>query len=108
MTPSTPEKEIQKIIARLTRLERAVFGKKEKRVPQKENFSGPTGGVRFLISRGFLKKKHALREVRAALGDHDYHYSKQAVHEALNRLSGKHGPLVALKEGSKKFYVERK
>jgi hypothetical protein len=95
---------------RLKRLEDAVFGKageKQKDKPDVKDYSGPTGGVRFLISKGFFKKKAALGEIRAALVEHDYHYSSQAVHEALKRLSGKGGPLVVLMEGEKR-YVNRK
>lgn len=101
---------IDSIEQRLKRLEAAVFGKREmKQVGgRKPDYSGATGGVRFLISKGHFKKKLGLGEVIAALAEHEYHYSKQAVHEALNRLAGKGGLLVALKEGGKKIYVKRK
>src|SRR5205085_3008382 len=90
---------------RLTRLEDAVFGRKEQpkhaRTAKAPDFSGPTGGVRFLISKGSFKKKKTLAEVRTALSDHDYHYSAQAVQMALTRQSGRRGLLTALNEGSK-------
>jgi hypothetical protein len=105
-----PEKAIREILARLARLEAAVFGKKERKASseQKENFSGPTGGVRLLISKNFFRSKRNLGEVRTELTKHEYHYSAQAVHEALKRLSGKDGSLVALMEGKTKLYVKRK
>jgi hypothetical protein len=101
---------------RVARLEKAVFGQqgktkghgKSKATAKASDYSGPTGGVRFLISKGFFKKKKALPETRSALAERDYHYSVQAVHEALKRLTAKDGPLVALREGGKKVYVNRK
>lgn len=95
---------------RLARLEKAVFGNKKREDHKKpsKGFGGATGGVRFLISKGYFKKKRALAEIRSALAQHDYHYSAQAVHEALKRLIQKGGPLVSLREGGKKLYVNRK
>ena len=101
---------------RLAKLEDAVFGRtgKAKAVAKSKvggkasGFSGATGGVRYLISQGSFKKKHALAEVRTALSDNGYHYSRQAIHEALNNLALKGGPLVSLQEGGRRVYVERK
>lgn len=95
---------------RLTRLEKAVFEGTDKPANKKpaKGFGGATGGVRFLISKSYFKKKRALAEIRSALEQHDYHYSAQAVHEALKRLIQKGGPLVSLREGGKKLYVNRK
>ncbi len=72
------------------------------------DYSGPTGGVRYLISMEFFKEKRDLASVREQLSREDYHYSRQAIHEALKVLSKSTGPLVALKEGKRKSYVERK
>jgi hypothetical protein len=95
---------------RLARLEKAVFGAKDKQALTKpaKGFKGATGGVRFLISEGFFKKKQGLSEVRTALSSNGYHYSKQAVHGALNNLTSKGGPLVSLEEAGRKVYAERK
>jgi hypothetical protein len=95
---------------RLTRLEKAVFAGKEKPAKKKaaKDFGGATGGIRFLISKNAFKKKRGLAEVRTALSDEGYHYSRQAVHIALNNLASKGGPLVSLQEGGRKVYVERK
>lgn len=73
-----------------------------------DDYSGPTGGVRYLISGGFFKEKRDLATVRGRLSQEGYHYSRQAVHEALKTLSKASRPLVALKEGRRKTYVERK
>ena len=106
---------LKSIGQRLKRLEDAVFGhkipskdKSNKTRSKESGFSGATGGVRFLISKGFFKKKQGLSEVRTALSENGYYYSKQAVHAALNNLAHKGGPLVSLQEGGRKVYVERK
>src|SRR5713101_4799136 len=108
---------LKKIDKRLNRLEDAVFGANHKletggasktRQSKKSSFSGATGGVRFLISKGFFKKKQGLAEVRTALSENGYHYSRQAVHVALNNLTRKGGPLVSLQEAGRRVYVERK
>lgn len=102
------------IIKRLDRLERQVFGGKGKQVLREDkrgrklDFSGPTGGLRFLVSRDFFKTKKNFSDVRVELEKHGYHYSPQAVDVGLRRLSKLKGPLVALKQGGKKFYGERK
>lgn len=80
---------------------------KDKR-PRVEKYSGPTGGTRFLVSKGFFKKKRGLATVRKELAENNYHYSRQAIHEALKHLSKSGGPLVSLRENKKKVYVERK
>lgn len=74
----------------------------------KNKYTGPTGGARKLYDVGFFKEKRSLSNVRKELGNNGYYYSRQAVHEALKTLSGKNGPLVSLKEGKNKLYVERK
>ena len=107
------DKRFNTMEQRLARLEKAVFGRKGKTKPSStganaSNFSGPTGGVRLLISKRFLKKKQGLSDVRAALAEKEYHYSRQAVHAALNSLAVKGGPLVSLQEGGRTVYVERK
>lgn len=103
------DKELKEILERLSRLEDTVFSVKRKSVKnENEDFSGATGGMRFLKSEGFFKTKRALGEVRNELAKHDYHYSIHAVQAGINRLSKASGPLVAFKEGGKKVYAERK
>jgi hypothetical protein len=101
---------LEEIIRRLERLEKVVFGKGQKpsRKPAASSFSGATGGIRSLLSKGFFKKKQGLPEVRAGLSKSGYHYSRQAVNGALNNLARTDGPLVSLQEGGRKVYVERK
>ena len=104
------EPTAKEILSRLDRLEKVVLGDKKKRLPsqKKEEFSGPAGGVRLLVSRGFFKVKRHLGDVRKALTKDGYHYGAAQIQTALNRLSERDGPLVASKEGGKKVYVNRK
>lgn len=105
------EKIVKDIIARLNKIEKAVFsnGPPRTQVPKKEKeFVGATGGIRFLISKGFLDTKRNLSDIRKVLEKNSYNYSIQAAQSALNRLSKPGGPLVSLKEGGKKVYVKRK
>jgi hypothetical protein len=105
-----PASAIQKIIARLDRLEKAVFAKDSKpgQKPAPSNFSGATGGVRLLVSKSFFSKGKTLGEVRSALAENGYHYSRQAVDMALKGLATRKGPLVILKAGGNNAYVNRK
>lgn len=75
---------------------------------QDKKHLGPTGGTKFLISKGFFKEKRDLGTVSKELQKNNYYYSRQAVNAALNGLSKQSGPLVVLKERKKKEYVERK
>jgi len=104
------DKEITNILARLTKLEKAVFktGVKTETKPKDKNFSGTKGGVLFLISKGYFNQRRLATDAKAELAKNEYHYSIQVVQTALNRLSKGNGALVAMKEGGKKMYVKRK
>jgi hypothetical protein len=105
-----PNTEMPDVILRLERLEKAVFGdgKRPQRIRKHEDFSGPTGGVRLLLSKEYFRAKRSLGDVRDALARNDYHYRAAPIQTALNRLSKRTGPLAASKEGGKKLYVKRK
>ncbi len=75
---------------------------------QDKEYSGPTGGTRFLINKGFFKEKRDLGTIRKELQKNNYYYSRQAVNAALKGLSKQSGPLVVWKEEKRKKYVERK
>ena len=108
------EKLLKTINARLTRLERKVFGSNEKPVDSapkdaKKKYKGATGGIRLLLDENFFDKKRYFREVCKALELKGYYYSKQAVQTPLNNLSSSKGKvLVALTEKGKKLYAKRK
>lgn len=74
----------------------------------KKNYSGATGGTRQLIDGGFFKSKRDLTGIREELANNSYHYSSQAIHEALKGLAKPGGPLISLRDGQRKTYVERK
>ena len=98
------------LMARVTKLEKAVFGGDQKRskVTEQKDFKGATGGLRLLISRGFFDRKHTFGEIEEALSGRGYHYSKQAIQTPLNTLSKAGGPLVGFKKEGKKVYAKRK
>jgi hypothetical protein len=95
------------LLRRVVKLERAVFRNRETLIA-KQNFSGATGGLRLLVSKGFFDRRRFFTEVEAELRKQGYHYSKQAIQTPLNRLSAPSGPLVSLKEKGKKVYAKRK
>lgn len=102
------------IIRRLGKLEQAVFSNRSKTYIKEnisvknKNFSGATGGIRFLVTRGFFRSKKNLSEVREELEKHRYPYSSQAIDMALKRLSKPKGLLVRLEIKGQKMYAERK
>jgi hypothetical protein len=105
--------DVEDLLRRVEALERAVLGggtpkSKTTARPNAGNFDGATGGVRFIFSKGFFDSRQVFAAVQKELQDNGYHYSKQAVQNALTRLSLKGGPLVALKDKGKKIYVKRK
>lgn len=111
------EKQIQDLTARVEKLEAALAPNAKSKAKVKGNaavttgnYKGATGGVRHAIDSGYFdKEKRELGQISKALGDNGYHYSKQAIHEALKRLSDGSGtPLVVLKEGKVNKYVRRK
>jgi hypothetical protein len=84
------DKILKKFDMRLTRLEEAVFKKTtaSRGISKKsDNFSGPSGVLRYLLSRGFFSEKRFLADVRNALAKSGYHYSAQAAQTSLNRFS---------------------
>lgn len=102
--------DVKQILDRLEKLEKAVFKIKSSKPESEieESFSGISGGIRLLMSQGFLSKKRSLSDIRTELGKHDYHSSIQAVQTNLNRFSKTGGPLIALKEAGRKMYAKRK
>lgn len=100
----------RRIIKRLDRLEKAVFGSRKKQVEKakERRFTGPSGGVRLLISKKFFNTGRILGDVKKALAKDDYHYGGAQIQTALNRLSTRKGPLASSTERGKKFYVKRK
>jgi hypothetical protein len=108
------EAEFKKLAARVEKLERATFGtgkpagRKSAPATATDDFTGATGGIRLLLSKGFFKTKRLFPEVTSELKAEGYLYSKQAFQAALTRLSSRPGPLATLRENGNKVYAERK
>lgn len=104
------EKTTKNTLARLNRLEKAVFRSDKRKISavKQEKFSGPKGGILFLVSKGFLNKRKTASEVKDELEKNDYNYRIQVVQTALNRLTKNKGPLTTLTVSGKKAYVKRK
>lgn len=95
---------------RVQKLERAVFAQRSRGMATAgvDTFKGATGGIRLLVDKGFFDCKRAFGEIKKALADNSYHYSKQAVQTPLNSLSRPGSLLVSFREGGKKVYAKRK
>lgn len=115
------ENEIKEIKAALARIELAISGQDKTQASRKksirkdvsendddDNFSGATGGVRLLISKGFFKQRRQFGEIKSTLQADGYLYSKQAFQNAVARMAKVGGPLTAIKQGKNKVYAERK
>jgi hypothetical protein len=98
---------LDQLLKRIEKLEKAAFGASKPAV-KKDSFGGATGGLRFLVEKGFFGQRRLFRDIEEELKKNGYHYSKQAIQTPLNRLAVSSGPLVALKQGGKKVYVKRK
>ena len=84
LTPKN-EKIIADLISRVEKLERAVFANKsvKSKPVDKQNFQGATGGLRYLVEKGFFDRKRNFGEIKKGLADNNYHYSNQAMQTPL-------------------------
>jgi hypothetical protein len=108
---------IDKIVAalekRIQKLEATVFPRKTSlRVapvePSSDDFKGAPGGIRYLYSKGYFRTPRRFGEIMTAVEAEGYLYTKQAIQNALTRMSKVGGPLVTLRRGGGKVYGERK
>src|SRR2546430_948961 len=107
------EKEVADILATIERTAavgqaKAAISKGRAEKKEQKKRANASDLVVGLKEEGFFKRKQGLAEVRTTLSENGYHYSRQAVHVALNNLTRKGGPLVSLEESGRKVYVERK
>lgn len=98
--------EINKIIERIERLEHMILPKPT--ITRSPKGSGPKVGVLGFIENGFFDNKRSATETKTALEKEGYHYSRQVIQTALNRLSTSRGLLVSIIESGQKIYVKRK
>ncbi len=78
--------EIQRIIGdhekRITELEKAITAEKPK--PKYERgFKGLSGGIEYLVSRGFLNAPKLAKEIQEELAKEGYHYGYACVDKLL-------------------------
>lgn len=105
------EQSYKDVIRRIEQLEKVVFADRAKPATKNadsKKYKGATGGVRLLIEEGFFNHKRLFGEVCDAVSARGYHYSKQAIQEALTRLSTKEKILVSLEQKGKKVYAVRR
>lgn len=103
--------EMKKLVARIDKLEKTVFGENKParaKTVVGGKVSGPAGGLKLLISKGFFNSKRNLEQAKTALEKDSFYYSVQVVNTALTRLAKLSGPLVSLRENGRKYYVVRK
>ena len=95
---------------RLEKLEKAVFGKKEKTTQKlKSDYSGLVGGIQLLVDNGFFSNPKLLKEIVKELKVKNYHYSQASVSKILARdFVRKKRILNRIKEGVNYKYVIRK
>jgi hypothetical protein len=105
---SDPASVVQDLVRRVALLEKAVFKSHPPKRAADKPFTGATGGIRLLISKGFFDRKRGFTEVKEALAGHGYHYTRQAVQNPLTNLSKPGSPLVTFREGKRKVYAKRK
>jgi len=106
------DKIIQKVTElekRIIKLEGTVFGinKLPEKVSHKE-YSGPKGGIQFLIDKNLFPKKATTLVIKELMEKNDYQYKRQVIQTALNRLSKPGGLLVTFVEKGIKIYAKRK
>jgi len=105
------EQNIKNVIKRLERLEKAVFSTEKKpalNVSKPNKYEGPKGGILMLISNGFFDISRNTLDVKDELAKNGYHYHRNAIQTALNRLSTAKGPLTSFVENALKVSAKRK
>lgn len=102
------EKIIQDHEKRISELEKAIFIEKAK-PKKKHEFKGLSGGIEYLISKGFLGTPRSVKEVQEELRKEGYHYSVQSVDKLLRvDFVRKRKILTRTKENNIWKYVARK
>jgi len=104
--------EVKKIMQnhekRISKLEKAIFVEKAKPKGQQE-FKGLSGGIGYLISKGFLGTPKSVKEVQEELRKEGYHYPYDSVSKLLSvDFMTKQKILTRIKEHNLWKYVIRK
>jgi len=102
------EKKIQDHEKRISQLEKAIITEKAK-PKEKLEFKGLSGGIKYLISKGFLSTPRSVKEIHNELGKEGYYYSKKSVDKLLRiDFMTKRKILTRLEENNVWKYVLRK
>jgi ribonucleotide reductase alpha subunit len=107
------EKSIQSHEKRILALEK-ILNRQQLKIPHKKakdetSFKGLMGGIRFLMSKGFLNEPKASKEVEEGLKKEGYHYSYKSVDKILRvNLTQKQKILTRVREDNIWKYVIRK
>lgn len=102
-------KQLKKLDDRVSKIERDIYAKKIKVKPKAQDFKGLIGGIRLLISNGFLDSPKNVKEIREELKREGYHYSYQSVDKILRvDFLAKRRILTRIKDNNIWKYVLRK
>lgn len=102
------EKMIKDHEKRISKLEKATFGEKLK-LKGKQEFRGLSGGIQYLISKGFLNTPKSVNEVQEELRKEGYHYRWESINKMLSiDFMRKRKLLRRIKENGIWKYVARK
>jgi hypothetical protein len=102
------EKMIQDHERRISKLEQVIFVEKVK--PEgKQEFKGLSGGIKYLISKGFLSTPKSVKEIQEEMKKEGYHYRYQSISKLLSvDFMKKRKVLTRIKENGIWKYVIRK
>lgn len=99
---------IQNHEKRISKLEKAIF-KEQIKSKEKLEFKGLSGGIEYLISKGFLNTPKSVKEIHNELRKEGYYYSEQSVDKLLRiDFMTKRKILTRIKENNVWKYVLRK
>lgn len=107
------KKKIESHEKRILALEKAL-NQQQLRVPEEKpnnttNFKGLIGGIRFIVSKGFLNSPKSVKEIQEELKKEGYHYGELSVDKILRvNLMQKQKALTRVREDNIWKYVVRK
>ncbi|PIN88136.1 hypothetical protein COV12_00120 [Candidatus Woesearchaeota archaeon CG10_big_fil_rev_8_21_14_0_10_32_24] len=108
------KQEFEKIWDKIKELENKIFQKKEittkERKPySKKDYKGLAGGIRLIITEGFLNSPRSVNEIFNELKRQGYHYPQKSVSKLLSINFMKNTRILTrVKENKKWKYVLRK
>lgn len=79
-------KKIKELEARISKLEKEVFGTRRPSAKSKStNYKGLMGGINLIIENGFFKKPKLVTEIQDELKKEGYYYALQSTDTTLRR-----------------------